>query len=70
MTDKIMAIVALAMMIASLAIVAVFVPDIDLIVVITLVSVLAIYDFWQTFHARSKCPRLCRQARDQGTCCR
>ena len=54
MTDKIMAIVALAMMIASLAIVAVFVPDIDLIVVITLVSVLAIYDFWQTFHPRSK----------------
>ena len=42
MTDKLMAIFALAMMIASLVIVAVFVPDIDLIIVIALVSVLAI----------------------------
>ncbi|MGB5251734.1 MAG: hypothetical protein WBN68_03300 [Sedimenticolaceae bacterium] len=54
MADKIMAIVALAMMIASLAIVAVFVPDIDLIIVVALVSVLAIYDFWQSFHAKSR----------------
>ena len=54
MADKIMAIVALAMMIASLAIVAVFVPEIDLIIVIALVSALAIYDFWQSFHAKSK----------------
>jgi len=52
MTDKIMAIVALATMIASLAIVAVFVPEIDLIIVITFVSLLATYDFWQSFRAK------------------
>jgi len=52
MSDKIMAVLALAMMIASLAVVAVFVPDIDLIVVITLVSAMAIYDFWQTLRAK------------------
>jgi len=46
MTDKIMAIVALATMIAFLGVVAWFVPDIDLIIVITIVSLLAIYDFW------------------------
>lgn len=51
MTDKIMALVALAMMISSLAIVAVSVPEIDLLIVIALVSVLAIYDFWRTFRA-------------------
>ena len=54
MADKIMAIVALSMMIASLVIVAVFVPDIDLIIVIAVVSALATYDFWQTFHSKSK----------------
>jgi hypothetical protein len=54
MTDKIMAILALATMILFLGVVAWFVPDIDLILVIAFVSLLAIYDFWQTFHARSK----------------
>ena len=49
MTDKIMAMLALATVIAFLGTVAVFVPDIDLIIVITFVSVLAIYDFWRTF---------------------
>jgi hypothetical protein len=53
MIDKIMAVLALATMIASLVVVAVFVPDIDLIIVIALVALLAIYDFWQTFRARS-----------------
>ena len=38
MTDKIMAILALATMIAFLGVVAVFVPDVDLIVVITFVT--------------------------------
>ncbi len=52
MTDKIMAIAALAIMIASLVIVAISVPDIDLILVIALVSVMAIYDFWQSFRAK------------------
>lgn len=52
MSDKIMAILALATMIASLAVVAVFVPDNDLIAVIVLVSAMAIYDFWQTLRAK------------------
>lgn len=48
MSDKIMAILALATMISFLGVVAWFVPDIDLIIVITVVSLLAIYDFWST----------------------
>ncbi|MCM8854204.1 MAG: hypothetical protein LC541_00365 [Candidatus Thiodiazotropha sp.] len=48
MTDKIMAITALVTMIVFLAVVAYFVPDIDLIIVIILVSAMAIYDFWKT----------------------
>lgn len=52
MTDKIMAILALATMIAFLATVAIFVPDIDLIVVIAFVSLLAIYDFWSSLRAK------------------
>ena len=52
MIDKIMAILGLASLIAFLAVVAWFVPDIDLIVVIVVVSLLAIYDFWRTFHER------------------
>lgn len=47
MTDKIMAVLALLTMIASLATVAFFVPDIDLILVIIVVSLLASYDFWR-----------------------
>jgi hypothetical protein len=54
MTDKIMAIVALATMIAFLSTVAVFVPDIDLIIVIAFVSILATYDFWRSFHNAKK----------------
>jgi Flp pilus assembly protein TadB len=52
MTDKIMAILALATMIVFLGVVAWFVPDINLIIVITLVSLLAIYDFWQMLRAK------------------
>ena len=52
MSDMIMAVLALALMIASLVVVAVFVPDIDLIVVIAIVSALAIYDFWQSLRAK------------------
>jgi hypothetical protein len=48
MTDKIMAILALATMILFLGVVAWFVPEIDLIIVIAFVSLLAIYDFWQS----------------------
>ena len=51
MTDKIMATLALATMIVFLAVVAWHVPDIDLIVVIVLVSLMAIYDFWQSFRS-------------------
>lgn len=52
MTDKIMAIIALTTLIAFLAVVAWFVPDIDLIIVIGLVSLLAIYDFWRTLREK------------------
>jgi hypothetical protein len=48
MTDKIMAILALATMIVFLGVVAWFVPEIDLIIVIAFVSLLAIYDFWKS----------------------
>lgn len=51
MSNIIMAVLALATMIASLVVVAVFVPDIDLIVVISFVSLLAIYDFWQSLRS-------------------
>ena len=54
MTDKIMAILALATVIAFLGTVVAFVPDVDLIVVSALVSMLAIYDFWRTFHEQGK----------------
>ncbi|MCB1903554.1 MAG: hypothetical protein KDI18_05515 [Gammaproteobacteria bacterium] len=52
MTDRIMALLALTVMIAFLAVVAAFVPDIDLIIVIILVSAMAIYDFWQTLRTK------------------
>ena len=52
MSDKIMAVLALATMIAFLSVVAWFVPDIDLILVITFVSLLAIYDFWRSLRER------------------
>ncbi len=52
MTDRIMAVVALATMIAFLGVVAWFVPDIDLIAVIALVSLLAIYDFWDGLRSK------------------
>ena len=51
MTDKIMAFAALATMISFLAVVAVFVPDIDLILVIVAVSAMACYDFWKQISA-------------------
>ena len=54
MSDKIMAIVALATMITFLGVVAWFVPDIDLIIVISFVSLLAAYDFWQSFRSKKK----------------
>lgn len=49
MTDKIMAFLALATVVTFLVVVAVFVPDIDLIIVIALVSLMVLYDFWTTF---------------------
>ena len=47
MTDKIMAFLAIATLILFLGVVAWFVPEIDLIIVIAFVSLLAIYDFLQ-----------------------
>lgn len=54
MTDKLMAILALATMITFLGVVAWFVPEIDLIAVIAFVSLLAIYDFWDSFRKRKR----------------
>lgn len=54
MTDKIMAILALATMITFLGVVAWFVPEIDLIIVIAFVSLLAIYDFWTSLRGPKK----------------
>lgn len=52
MSDKIMAVLALATMIAFLGVVVWFVPEIDLIIVIALVSLLATYDFWDTLRKK------------------
>lgn len=52
MTDKIMAILALATMVSYLGVIAWFVPEIDLILVIGFVSLLAAYDFWRSFRQR------------------
>ena len=54
MIDKIMAILGLATFMAFLGVVVVFVPEPDLIVVVTFVSVLAIYDFWSALRAPGK----------------
>lgn len=56
MIDKIMAIFALVTMITFLGVVAWFVPDIDLILVIIFVSSLATYDFWRTCFGGEKYP--------------
>jgi hypothetical protein len=57
MTDKIMAILALATMISFLGVVGWFVPHPDLIAVLALVSLLAIYDFWQTLRKAGRTGR-------------
>ncbi|MCB1791247.1 MAG: hypothetical protein KDJ27_06935 [Gammaproteobacteria bacterium] len=54
MSDKIMAFFALATMVTFLGVVAWFVPDIDLIIVIAFVSLLATYDFWRSFRDPGK----------------
>ena len=49
-----MAILGLATMIAFLGTVVAFVPEVDLMIVVTFVSALAIYDFWSALRAQSK----------------
>jgi hypothetical protein len=49
-----MAVAALVTMITFLGVVAYFVPEIDLIAVIAFVSLLAIFDFWQTLRNSKK----------------
>lgn len=46
MSDKIMALVALATMVAFLAVVIVEVPHLDLAIVVIVVSLMAAYDFF------------------------
>ena len=57
MTDKIMAVVALATLVVFLGVVAWFVPEIDLILVIAFVSLLAIYDFWDSLRKKGAQPK-------------
>jgi hypothetical protein len=45
MLDNVLKIVALAMFIAYIAVLAIWVPDPDLVVVLVVVAALAIYDF-------------------------
>jgi len=51
-SDRIIAGVALATLIAFLATIPIFVPDIDLIIVVVFVCVLAAADFWQSLRTR------------------
>ena len=55
--DKVLAIIALAALIGFLGVIMGFVPEPDLLIVFTLVVVLAIYDFWQTFKPAQKSDR-------------
>ena len=52
MRDKLMAVLSLATMIAFLGVLVLFVPELDLIVVVLVVSAMAIYDFWRSFRDR------------------
>ena len=52
MRDKLMAVLSLATMIAFLGVLVLFVPELDLIAVVLVVSALAIYDFWRSFRDR------------------
>lgn len=54
MTDKIMAVLGLATLVVFLGTVVVFVPEVDLAIVVVFVSALAGYDFWRTFRERRK----------------
>ena len=47
LTDKLLAIISMAMVIGFLGILVWWVREVDLIIVVLLVIVLAIYDFWK-----------------------
>ena len=56
MIDKILAFSALALLVAFLGVVPFIMTevDIDLIIVIVIVCLMAIYDFWSNFKEKSK----------------
>jgi threonine/homoserine/homoserine lactone efflux protein len=54
MSDKIMAVIALATLLSFMGVVAWFVPHPDLIAVVALVGALVLYDFWNTFRTRRR----------------
>jgi len=49
MFDKFWAVFSLSMIIAFLGTIIYFVTDIDLVVVVAIVVVMAVYDFWRSF---------------------
>ena len=54
MVDKLIGVSAILLLVAFMAVLVVFVPDIDLILVVGIVSAMAAYDFYLTlFKSRS-----------------
>ena len=54
MMDRLMAITGLLMLFAFLAVVPIFVPHVDLIIVVTGCALLAGYDIWRSIAVRRK----------------
>jgi hypothetical protein len=52
--DYILGLLALAAFVAFTSVVAIFVPSIDLIIVLALCSLMAAWDFWTTLRGRSR----------------
>jgi hypothetical protein len=54
MMDRVMAIASLLMLFAFLAVVPIFVPHVDLIIVVVGCAVLATYDVWRSISLRQR----------------
>jgi len=51
MADKILAPFALLLFLVFIGFIAVYVPEVDLVIVLCIVAALAIYDFWTTLRS-------------------